>query len=119
MAPEQEVVAESTGQREQDFGLPSWFQSRAQLPAALRGVDLAGEEVEQLRSITSPVLALVSGKSTVHDPRKAVDRATRLIPDARVELWPSAGHAISAECADAVNARLLDFLDHLTDAGTP
>ncbi len=74
---------------------------------------------EQLRSITSPVLAFVSGKSTVHDPRKAVDRATRLIPNAQVELWPTASHAISAECADAVNTRLLDFLDHPTSAESP
>lgn len=73
---------------------------------------------EQLRAVTVPVLALLGGASTVHDPRKAVDRVTRLMPNAQVELWPSAGHGISAECAETVNVRLLDFLGRLTSTDT-
>lgn len=65
---------------------------------------------EQLRSIRLPVLALIGGRSVIHDGRKAAARATALLPDARVELWPDATHAIAGESADAVNARLLEFL---------
>lgn len=68
---------------------------------------------EQLRAITLPVLALIGGRSTIHNPRKAAERGRRLLPNAEVELWPHAGHGISAECAEAVNARLLEFLDRL------
>lgn len=71
---------------------------------------------QQLRSITMPVLALVSGKSTVHDPQKAFERANRQLPHARVELWPNATHGISAECPDAVNATVLEFLGHVAGA---
>ncbi len=74
---------------------------------------------QQLRSVTVPVLALVSGKSTVHDPQKAFDRANRQLRQARVELWPNATHGISAEWPDAVNNTVLDFLDHMTEAEKP
>lgn len=66
-----------------------------------------------LRSMTVPVLALIGGRSTVHDPWKAVHRARALLPDAEAELWPEASHAISGECAERVNARLRKFIEDI------
>lgn len=65
---------------------------------------------EQLRSVTVPVLALIAGRSVMHDPRRAVARAQALLPDVRAELWPSATHAIAGESPDEVNARILEVL---------
>ena len=65
---------------------------------------------EQLRSIRLPVLALIAGRSVMHDPRLAVARARDLLPDVRAELWPSATHAIAGESPAEVNTRILDFL---------
>ncbi|MDN5918157.1 MAG: hypothetical protein L0I76_24185 [Pseudonocardia sp.] len=36
-------------------------------------------------------------------------RARALLPDVRVEVVPGAGHSLSGERADLVNARVLDF----------
>ncbi|GAB1512050.1 alpha/beta fold hydrolase [Actinophytocola sp. KF-1] len=65
---------------------------------------------EQLRSVTLPVLALIAGRSVMHDAQRAVARAEALLPDVRAELWPDATHAIAGESPDAVNARLLEFV---------
>lgn len=65
---------------------------------------------EQLRSIEVPVLALIAGRSVMHRPRRAAARAKALLPDARVELWPSATHAIAGESPAEVDARILEFL---------
>lgn len=65
---------------------------------------------EQLRSVRVPVLALIAGRSVMHDARRAVARARALLPDVRAELWPSATHAIAGESPDEVGARILEFL---------
>ncbi|WP_307849779.1 alpha/beta fold hydrolase [Qaidamihabitans albus] len=64
----------------------------------------------QLRSIDVPVLALIAGRSVMHDARRAVARARELLPDVRAELWPAATHSIAGESAAEVNARVLAFL---------
>ncbi|WP_332845789.1 alpha/beta fold hydrolase [Amycolatopsis mongoliensis] len=68
---------------------------------------------ERLRSITVPVLALIAGKSAIHDAGKAAARARALLPCAQVEVWPGATHAIAGESAAAVNERVLAFLDEV------
>lgn len=65
---------------------------------------------DQLRSIRVPVLALIAGRSVMHDARRAVARAEALLPDVRAERWPSATHAIAGESPAEVNARILEFL---------
>jgi pimeloyl-ACP methyl ester carboxylesterase len=65
---------------------------------------------EQLRSIRVPVLALVAGRSVMHDPEAAYARARTLIPKVEAELWPSATHAIAGESPAAVNERVLRFV---------
>ncbi|MFE5570552.1 alpha/beta fold hydrolase [Amycolatopsis japonica] len=72
---------------------------------------------EQLRSLRMPVLALIAGRSVIHDPDRAAARARELLPRGQVELWPSATHAIAGESAAEVNARVLKFLADC-EAGT-
>lgn len=70
---------------------------------------------DQLRSMTVPTLALIAGRSVIHDGRRAADRARQLLPDVRSELWPAATHAIAGESADEVNKRVLEFLAEIDD----
>jgi pimeloyl-ACP methyl ester carboxylesterase len=64
----------------------------------------------QLRSIRVPVLALIAGRSVIHHGARAAARARALLPDARVELWPDATHAIAGESPAEVNTRILEFV---------
>jgi pimeloyl-ACP methyl ester carboxylesterase len=65
---------------------------------------------EALRSIQVPTLALLGGRSVVHDAREAARRAQAYLPDNQTELWPDAGHGLPTEFPDQFNARLLTFL---------
>jgi pimeloyl-ACP methyl ester carboxylesterase len=64
----------------------------------------------QLRGMTVPVLALIAGRSVMHNGERAATRARELLPDVRVELWPAATHAIAGESAAQVNACVREFL---------
>ncbi|MGI5417908.1 alpha/beta fold hydrolase [Actinomadura luteofluorescens] len=86
------------------------------IDAAMRGSRKATPqpalfEDAQLRSLSMPILAIVAGRSVIHEPTTARDRAQRLIPHVRAELWPDATHAISGQCADRVNERVLQFTE--------
>lgn len=72
----------------------------------------------ELRGLRVPTLVLLGGRSRIHDPRRAVARARALLPDATVELWPDAGHAISGQCAERVTARVLEFVAAVEDRRT-
>ncbi|TQL66189.1 pimeloyl-ACP methyl ester carboxylesterase [Nocardioides albertanoniae] len=63
------------------------FGLRLPPPSGLTDDDLAGVAV--------PVLALIGGRSRVHAPDKAAQRA-RLMPGATVEVWATAGHVLNA-----------------------
>lgn len=104
----------------------SWISGDAQVSAddPIAGVIQAGmndyklaipapsyPDDSALRSITVPVLAVIAGRSTLHDPRKALARARATLPDVRAELWQDASHAISGEYAESVNTRLSEFID--------
>nr|WP_272954797.1 alpha/beta hydrolase [Kribbella sandramycini] len=78
-------------------------QYRMALPMPEYGSD------ELLRGLSVPVLALVGGRSVVHNPQEAVRRAQSLIPDNETELWPDASHGLSGEFPAELNARLLAF----------
>jgi pimeloyl-ACP methyl ester carboxylesterase len=66
---------------------------------------------DQLRSIDVPTLVLLAGRSVMHDSRRALERARTLISGVQAELWPLATHAISGQCADEVNTRILRFIE--------
>ncbi|WP_165956684.1 alpha/beta fold hydrolase [Kribbella antibiotica] len=78
---------------------------RMHLPIPNYGTD------DLLRSLQVPVLALLGGRSVVHDPLEAARRAQTLIPHNETELWPEATHALSGEFPDQLNARLLNFAE--------
>lgn len=65
---------------------------------------------DALRSIQVPTLALLGGRSVVHNPLEAARRAQTLLPDNETELWPDAGHGLPAEFPEQFNARLLKFV---------
>ncbi|MFF3818257.1 alpha/beta fold hydrolase [Streptomyces bluensis] len=69
---------------------------------------------DQLRSLTVPVLALVAGRSVMHDPQAAHARAQVQIPDVQAELWPTATHSLPSESPAETNARILRFIDGVT-----
>nr|WP_165588721.1 alpha/beta hydrolase [Mycolicibacterium komanii]CRL75337.1 carboxylesterase [Mycolicibacterium komanii] len=64
---------------------------------------------EQLRSLDIPVLALIAGRSVMHDSDKAAQRARRLLARGDVEVWPAASHAINGEYAAEIAERAADF----------
>ena len=82
--------------------------------AALRGFRVRQPvptmpSVEQLRGVSVPVLALIGGRSRVHDPREAATRAAEL-PAATVELWPDASHLLHAEHPQRLAERLEELV---------
>jgi pimeloyl-ACP methyl ester carboxylesterase len=52
---------------------------------------------DQLRTLDIPVLALIAGRSVIHNAERAAARARNLLPRGQVELWPEASHAINGE----------------------
>ncbi|MEO3827674.1 alpha/beta fold hydrolase [Actinomadura sp. B10D3] len=111
-----------------DWAMPrflSWVDGRGTVPegdpvgeviaAALRHYRMAVPmpalfSDDELRSIDRPVLAVIAGRSVMHDPARAMDR-TDLIPHVDAEIWPEATHAVSGQCAEQVNARILRFVE--------
>lgn len=65
---------------------------------------------EQLRALRMPVLALLAGRSVMLDPQRCAARARSLLPNAQIEIWPDASHAINGEYPDEIAERLSRFL---------
>jgi pimeloyl-ACP methyl ester carboxylesterase len=66
---------------------------------------------EQLRSLDTPVLAFLAGRSVIHDAERAATRARNLLPRGQVEFWADASHAINGEYPDEIAARSHRFWD--------
>ena len=66
---------------------------------------------EDLSAIDVPMLVMLPAREMIYGPAKAQERIQRLAPQAEVEMVPDAGHFVSMEAAESVDARLLDFLD--------
>jgi pimeloyl-ACP methyl ester carboxylesterase len=64
---------------------------------------------EQLRSLDIPVLALIAGRSVMHDSAKAAARARNLLPCGQVELWPDASHAINGDYPETITETAAAF----------
>lgn len=64
---------------------------------------------ERLRSITVPTLAVIAGRSIIHNPAKAAERARRLLPAATVETWPLASHALNGEFPERIASTIIAF----------
>jgi pimeloyl-ACP methyl ester carboxylesterase len=64
-----------------------------------------------LGRIGAPTLLLVAGQETLYDPRRALERARRLLPNlVDSDLVPGAGHFVSAARPDLVDTRVLAHL---------
>jgi pimeloyl-ACP methyl ester carboxylesterase len=64
---------------------------------------------EQLRRLDIPVLALIAGRSVMHDAAHAVATGRKLLPRGQVELWPDASHAINGEYPAEIGAAAAAF----------
>jgi pimeloyl-ACP methyl ester carboxylesterase len=65
---------------------------------------------EEFKKITAPILLLIGDHEIMYEPRKALDCATRLIPNLQVELIPNANHMLNSDQPMIVNERILEFL---------
>lgn len=64
---------------------------------------------EQLRGLDMPVLALIAGRSVMHNPTRAAARAREVLAHGQIELWPDASHAINGEYPDQIAQRAARF----------
>jgi pimeloyl-ACP methyl ester carboxylesterase len=65
---------------------------------------------EELRQVNVPVLLLIGEQSVIYNPRSALQRATRLIPNIKAEIISGASHGLNMEQAEFVNEGILQFL---------
>ncbi|MBF6508082.1 alpha/beta hydrolase [Nocardia farcinica] len=65
---------------------------------------------EELAGLDLPVLAIIAGRSVMHDPGTAVATAERALPAASVRVYPDASHAINGEHPDRIAADIAEFL---------
>ncbi|MGI5160393.1 alpha/beta fold hydrolase [Microbispora sp. CA-102843] len=68
---------------------------------------------EEVAAVDIPTLAVIAGRSIIHHPGRAAERARRLLARGVVELWPDASHAVNGEFPERVAARVLAFIDRL------
>jgi len=69
---------------------------------------------DELRQIRAPTLLLLGDREVIYDPRAALKRALDLIPNIEAEIIPGAGHPLTLEQPEIVNARILAFLARAT-----
>lgn len=79
------------------------FEMHQPMPTRFSDADLASLDV--------PVLALLAGRSVIHDAQRAAERARNLLRHGRVEMWPDASHAINGEYPDRIAQCAGDFWD--------
>lgn len=70
----------------------------------------------ELRQIKTPILMLIGDQDRLNPP-KVIELARRLIPQIKTEIIPNAGHMLSIEQPELVDARLIRFLtkDNMED----
>ena len=67
---------------------------------------------EELKRIEMPALLLIGDREKIYNPRKAIDRAQRLIPNLTAEIIPNAGHILIIDQPEIINARILEFISN-------
>ena len=65
---------------------------------------------ERLATLDVPVLAIIAGRSVMHDAQEAVATAERTLPDGTVRLYPDASHAVNGEYPERVRDDIADFV---------
>lgn len=66
---------------------------------------------EALRRIQTPTLLVIGEQEVIYKPRRAVERATRLIPNVQAQIIPHAGHGSVIEKPQEASRVLLAFLE--------
>lgn len=64
----------------------------------------------ELKQIELPALLLVGAGEKIYNPKKAINRAQRWMPDLTAEIIPNVGHTLNMEQPETINARILEFL---------
>ena len=64
---------------------------------------------EDLRKIKNPILMLIGDQDKLNPPQ-VLDQAKRIIPQIEVEIIPNAGHFLTMEQPELVDARIVKFL---------
>ncbi len=65
---------------------------------------------EDLKAVKVRTLVMVGDREFIYDPRAALERAARLMPDVETELVADGGHLFHMEQAERTDARILRFL---------
>ena len=65
---------------------------------------------EELNKIETPALLLIGAGEKIYNPKKAMDRAQRLMPNLTTEVIPNVGHTLNMEQPEIINQRILQFL---------
>jgi pimeloyl-ACP methyl ester carboxylesterase len=86
-------------------------ETRLDAPRALMGLDLTGD----LPRINVPTLVVVGTSDMLTPPAQARSIA-KLIPGARLEVFPGGGHMLMLERADELNRLIIDFARQVTAA---
>ncbi len=68
---------------------------------------------DRLRTIRVPVLAIVAGRSVMHDPATSVATAERAFGAENVRVYPDATHALNGEQPDRIAADVGAFLQRV------
>jgi pimeloyl-ACP methyl ester carboxylesterase len=64
----------------------------------------------ELRQISMPTLLLLGANDKIYNPRKAMQRAKRLMPNLTGEIIPGLGHILFMDQPELIDARILKFL---------
>jgi pimeloyl-ACP methyl ester carboxylesterase len=65
---------------------------------------------KELKRMTVPVLLLIGDREIMYEPKKALNQATRLIPNLQAELIQNASHMLNSDQPEEVDDRVLKFL---------
>ena len=67
---------------------------------------------EELRQVKLPALLLIGAGEKIYNPKKALRRAQRLMPNLTAEIIPNAGHTLNMEKPESINSSILEFLSN-------
>jgi pimeloyl-ACP methyl ester carboxylesterase len=65
---------------------------------------------KELKQIDRPALLLIGAGEKIYNPKKAVERAQRLMPNLTAEILPGVGHILIMDQPEIINSRILNFL---------
>lgn len=65
---------------------------------------------ERLAALDIPILAIIGGKSVVHDPEAAIATAERVITNGTVRVYPDGSHAVHGEYPAEVAGDIAEFV---------